>query len=69
MAILKPEITGKHSETSEKRKKNNNLLKAKSILKPKYKLSGGPVFTFSWPGESVRTPAPRQLRLRQRRRV
>jgi len=37
MDILKHEITGKYSE---KRKKNNNLLKTKRILKLKYKLSG-----------------------------
>jgi len=30
----------------------DNLLKTKRILKPKDKLSGGPVFTFSWPVES-----------------
>jgi len=37
MDILKHETTGKYSE---KRKKNNNLLKTKRILKLKYKLSG-----------------------------
>jgi len=34
--------------------KDDNLLKTKRILKPKYKLSGGLVFTFSWPAESNR---------------
>jgi len=29
----------------------NNLLKTKTILKPKYKLSGGSFFTFSLPRE------------------
>jgi len=29
--------------------KNNNQLKAKRILNPKYNLSGGPLFTFSLP--------------------
>ena len=28
----------------------NNLLKTKRILKPKYKFSAGPVFTFRFPG-------------------
>jgi len=44
MATLKPLITGKYSK---KRKGNNNLLKTKRILKPKYKLGGRPVFAFS----------------------
>jgi len=50
MAILKPQINGK----SNKNKKDDNLLKTKGILKSKYKLSGGLVFTFSWPEESYR---------------
>jgi len=32
-----------------KAQKNNNLMKTKRILKPKYKLSGRPVFTVSLP--------------------
>jgi len=37
-----------------KKQKDVNLLKSniKRIQKPKYMLSGGLVFTFSWPGES-----------------
>jgi len=30
--------------------KNNNVLKTKRMLKPKYKFSGRPAFTFSLPG-------------------
>ena len=35
-----------------KTQKDDNLLKTKRRLKPKYKLGGGMVFTFSRPGES-----------------
>jgi len=39
-----------------KTQKDDTVLKKtiKRILKPKYKLSGEVVFTFSWPGESNR---------------
>jgi len=48
----KTQINGKYSK---KRKKTSTCWKPiKRILKQKYKLSGGPVFTFSWPGESNR---------------
>jgi len=41
----------------------NNLLKVKRTLKPKYKLSEGPVFTFSLPGDRFTLcPLPCQLR-------
>ena len=36
-------------KTLRKSQKNNTLLKIKRVLKLKYKLSGGPVFTFSLP--------------------
>jgi len=41
-----------HLKILGKTQKNNNLLKTKIILKPKYKLSLGPVFTFSKKGTS-----------------
>jgi len=45
---------------SEKTQKNNNFLKTKRLLKPKCKLSGSPVFTFSLPGRTIHPS--RQLR-------
>jgi len=52
MTILKLQVNGKYSK---KRKKTTTGWKPiKRILKPKYKLSGDPVYTFSWPGESNR---------------
>jgi len=36
-----------HRKIIRKIQKNNNLLKTKTIIKPKYKLGGGSVFTFS----------------------
>jgi len=39
-----------HRKILRKAQKIKNLLKIKRILKPKYKLSGGPVFTISLPG-------------------
>jgi len=36
-----------HGKILRKTQKNNHLLKNKRILEPKYKLSSGPVFTFS----------------------
>jgi len=50
MAILKPQIKGYLQKTQ----KDYSLLKTKRILKLKYNISGGLVFTFSWPGESYR---------------
>jgi len=38
-----------HRKTPKNVKKNN-ILKTKRILKPNYKFSGGPVFTFTSPG-------------------
>jgi len=56
MAIPEPQTYGaKNRKYSEKRKKTTTYWKPnKRKLKPKYKLSGGLVFTFSWPGESNR---------------
>jgi len=59
IAILKPEITRKHSEPLPKNAENSILLKTKTILYTKIKLkSGVSFFTFSLSG-GVRTPAPR----------
>ena len=47
--------TPNQRKISEKRKKTTTYWKPiKKILKPKYKLSGGLIFTFSLPGESNR---------------
>ena len=54
-----------HRRIIRKMQKNNNLLQTTTILKPKYKLSGGLIFTFSLPrGGGVRPSAPCQLRHR-----
>jgi len=53
--------TPTHRNIIRKTHKNNNLLKTKTMLKPKYKLSGRPVFTFSMPGANSPL-CPRQLR-------
>jgi len=37
-------------------------MKTKRMLQPKYKLSGGPVFTFSLLGEEIRPCGPHQFR-------
>jgi len=58
MSILIPEITGKHSE---KRKKAITRWQPKEYKIPKYKLSGGPVFTISLSGWAVPTTASYQL--------
>jgi len=43
--------------------KNENLLKTRGILSPEYKLSGSPVFAFSFPGRgNLPHDHPRQLR-------
>ena len=55
MAILKPEITVKHSE---KRKKNNNLLKTKRIANTKIQARWGPGFYIYLARGEVHTPAP-----------
>ena len=51
-----------HRKILQKTQKNNSLLKAKRTLKPKYKLSGGTVFTFTLPGGRFAPMYPRQLR-------
>ena len=38
-----------HRKIIRNTQKNNYILKTKIILKPKYRLSGGPVFIFSFP--------------------
>jgi len=38
-----------HRKIIRKTHKNNNVLKTKRMLKPKYKLSGRPAFTFILP--------------------
>jgi len=55
IAVLKPYST----ENTPKNAKKSNLLKSKRILKLKYKLNGGPVFTFSFAedGNSLLCPA------------
>jgi len=60
---VNPEVNGQtktlnHRKIIRKTYKNNNLLKTKRMLKPKYKLSGRPVFTFSLPGENFPTLPP-----------
>jgi len=45
-----------------KAQKIKKLQKIKGILKPKYKLSGGPVFTISLPRRDDSGLYPRQLR-------
>jgi len=47
-----------HRKLFRKTQKSNNLLKTKRILKPKYKLSGEQVFTFSLPGGQFVPLAP-----------
>jgi len=42
-----------HWKILRKMQKISKLLKTKRILKPKYKLSGDPVFTFSLPGKAI----------------
>jgi len=53
MDMVKPLITEKYSE----KRKKHNLMKTRRILKPKCKLSGGPIFTFSLPGRASRHSA------------
>ena len=48
MAVLKSQSTEKHIKTE----KDDNLLETKEIIKPKCKLRGDLVFSFSWPVES-----------------
>jgi len=52
--MVNPDVDGyaktlNHQKILRKTKKMKNLLKTKRILKPKYKLSGGPVFIISLP--------------------
>jgi len=51
-----------HPENMHKNAKSNNLLKTKRILKPNYKLSEAPVYTFSLTGGEFSPLAPRQFR-------
>jgi len=55
MATQKHEITGKTLNNAK-----NKILKTKRLLNTA--VSGGPVFTFSFPEGAARIPAPRQLR-------
>jgi len=48
--MVNQEVDGNTKTNNPRNAENNNLLKIKRILKPKYKVSGGPVFTFSLPG-------------------
>jgi len=41
-----------------KNAKSSNLLKAKRMLKTKYKQSGGPIVTFSLPRRGNLSPTP-----------
>jgi len=66
--MVNPDVDGytktvNHRKIIRKAHKNNNLLATKRMLKPKYKLSGRPVFAFSLPGP-IRPSVPRQLRHR-----
>jgi len=59
--MVNPDVDG-YTQTLNHRKilrktQKNNLLKTKIILKPKYKVGGGPVFTPSLPG-AIRLSSP-----------
>jgi len=56
MAILKPEISGKHHEKLLKNTNKQQSTKRNEYYKTKYKLSGSPVFTFSLPGGQFKHP-------------
>jgi len=47
-----------HRKIIRKIQKTNHLLKTKTILKPRYKLSGGSVYTFSLPRGGNSTLCP-----------
>jgi len=47
-----------YTKTLNHTQKIKNLLKTERILKPKYKLSGGPIFTISLPGREQFAPLP-----------
>ena len=56
--IVNPDVDSKtktlnHRKIIRKTHKNNNLLKTKGMLKPKYKLDGRSVFTFSLPRVNI----------------
>ena len=56
MALPKTKITGKYFEN-----RKNNLLETETILKPKRRLSGGPVFTNVLPVGAIRPSSSRQF--------
>jgi len=60
--MLMPIQNPKYQTILRKTQKNSKLQKGKRILKPKYELSGGPIFTYSLPGGTICLSAPRQLR-------
>jgi len=47
-----------HRRIIRKMQKHNNLQQTTTILKPKYKLSGGSIFTFSLPRGGKFDPLP-----------
>jgi len=64
--MVNPDVDGytktlNHREVLRKTQKNNNLMKAKKMPKPKYKLSRGQVSAFSFQGGDSLL-CPRQLR-------
>ena len=50
-----------HRKILRKNQICNELLKTKRIIKPKYRLSGGSVFTFSLARGTIHPLSPRQL--------
>jgi len=59
---VNPDVDGysntlNHRKILLKTQKSNNSLNSKRILKPKYKLSEGPVFKYDLPGVAVRSSA------------
>jgi len=54
-ATQKPEITGKVSEKFLKNANNNNLLKTKRILKPRYLAKWGPFLHLACQGGRIPT--------------
>jgi len=52
-----PEIAGKHSGKFLKNALKQKPTKNQKNPIPKYKLTGGPFFTFILPGRATRTPA------------
>jgi len=65
--MVNPDLDGysktpNHRKILRKMQNKNNLLKTKGILIPKYKVSGGTVFTFSLSGGRFASLPHRQLR-------